>query len=161
MRLVNSVCIEASTEAVWKALSDIENVTLWAEPILEAYCNSDIKRGVGAERTCKLRGNMTVREKWTHWQEGNSFTYIGYGVPMIKSAKNTWAIRSENDKTLLINETEIEFQGGVFGQLLEFVMGSSMRRMGPRTLAAFKYWVKNGYPFEGKHSSLPIAPVSC
>ncbi|MFQ5640420.1 MAG: SRPBCC family protein [bacterium] len=161
MRLVNSVCIEASTEAVWKALSDIENVTLWAEPILEAYCNSDIKRGVGAERTCKLRGNMTVREKWTHWQEGNSFTYIGYGVPMIKSAKNTWAIRSENDKTLLINETEIEFQGGVFGQLLEFVMGSSMRRMGPRTLAAFKYWVENGYPFEGKHSSLPIAPVSC
>lgn len=147
MRLVNSVCIEASTEAVWKALSDIENVTLWAEPILEAYCNSDIKRGVGAERTCKLRGNMTVREKWTHWQEGNSFTYIGYGVPMIKSAKNTWAIRSENDKTLL--------------QLLEFVMGSSMRRMGPRTLAAFKYWVENGYPFEGKHSSLPIAPVSC
>ncbi len=161
IRLVGSVCVEASVETVWKTLSDIENVPLWVEPIVEAYCSSDTKRGVGTERTCKLRGNITIKEKWIHWEEGISFAYIGYGIPLMKMAKNTWTIKKENNKTLVTSEAEIEFKGGVFGKLLEFVMGPSMRRLGRPTLAAFKYLVENGHPFEGKHSSLPIAPASC
>ena len=161
IRMTNSACIESSVEAVWNALADIENVTLWAEPILEAHCSSDAKRGIGAVRVCKLKGNMTIQEKWVAWDEGNSFTYIGYGMPLIKSAKNTWSVKRENGKTLLTSQAEIECKGGIFGKLLEFVLGSAMRRMGPPTLAAFKYWVENGRPFEGKHSSLPIAPVAC
>lgn len=161
IRLVNSACIESSMEAVWRALSNLENVTLWAEPILEAYCSGETKRGVGAVRVCKLKGNMTIKEKWITWDEGHSFSYVGDGMPLIKSAKNTWSIKNENGKTLLVSEAEIEFKGGLFGKLLEFMMASAMRRMGPPTLAAFKYWVEHGRPFEGKHSSLPIAPVTC
>jgi ligand-binding SRPBCC domain-containing protein len=161
IRLVNSACIESSVENVWKALSDIENVALWAEPILEAHCRGDIKRGVGAKRVCKLRGNMTITEKWIAWKEGESFTYVGYGMPFVGSAKNTWSIGRENGKTLLTSEAEIEFRGGLFGSLLEFVFRPTLRRMGPQTLAAFKYWVENGRPFEGKHSALPVAPVKC
>lgn len=160
MKLNNSVCIQASTDVVWIALSDIESVNLWAEPALEASCSGDIKRGVGAERTCKLRGNLTITEKWIHWDEGKSFTYIGYGMPLIKLAKNRWSIKNDNGKTLLTSDAEIEFKGGVLGKLLELVAGPSIRRMGPRALAAFKYWVENGRPFEGKHSSLPIASSS-
>ena len=161
IRLANSVCIEASVEVVWKALADIENVTLWVEPILEASCSGDVKRGVGAERICKLKGNMTIREKWIHWDEGKSFAYIAHGLPFMNSAKNMWSIKKENDKTLLTSEAEIEFKGGVFGKLLEFIFEPAMRRMGSPALAAFKYWVENGHPFEGKHSALPIAPASC
>ena len=161
IRIINTVCIEASMETVWKALSNLENVTLWAEPILEAHCSGVARRGVGAERICKLRGNMTIHEKWISWDEGNSFSYIGYGMPLIKSAKNTWSIKSENGKTLLTSDAEIEFKGGIFGKLLEFATATAMRRMGPPTLAAFKYWAENGRPYEGKHSSLPISPVIC
>lgn len=163
IKLVNCVGIDASAEAVWKALSDLESVTLWVEPIVEAYCSGDTKRGVGATRACKLKGNMTIREEWIAWDEGNTFTYVGYGMPFIKSAKNTWSVRksSEDGQTLLMSEAEIEFKGGALGKLLEFVMGSAMRRIGPRTLAAFKYWVENGHPFKGRHSSLQIIPVAC
>ena len=161
IRLQGSVCVEASVEAVWAVLSDIENVPLWVEPIVEAYCSSDTKRGIGTERTCKLKGNMTIKEKWIHWEEGKSFAYIGYGLPLMKSAKNTWTLKNENGKTLLTSEAEIEFKGGVLGKFLELIFGPPMRRMGSPTLAAFKYFVENGRPFEGKHSSLPIAPVTC
>ncbi len=161
MKLVNSVCVEAPVEAVWAALSEIENVTLWAEPVLEAYCSGDTKRGVGAERTCKLKGNMTIREEWTHWEEGKSFTYVAHGVPLIKIAKNRWSVKNDNGKILLMSDAEIEFKGGVLGKLPELFLGPSIRRMGPRALAAFKYWVEHGHAFEGKHSSLPIVPASC
>jgi hypothetical protein len=33
--------------------------------------------------------------------------------------------------------------------------------MGADALAAFKYLVENGKPYEGKHSSLPRVPVTC
>lgn len=161
IRIVNSVCIEASSDSVWQALSNLESVTLWVEPILEARCSGVTRRGVGAERVCRLKGNMTIHEKWISWNEGNSFSYIGYGMPLIKSAKNTWSIKNENGKTLLTSDAEIEFKGGIFGRLLEFAMESVMRRMGPPTLSAFKYWVENGRPYEGKHASLPKAPITC
>lgn len=163
IKLVNCVGIDASAEAVWKALSDLENVTLWAEPIVTAHCSGDTKRGVGVTRVCTLKGNMTIREKWIAWDEGSSFTYVGYGLPLIKSAKNTWSFRGSSDgsQTLVMSEAEIEFKGRALGKFLEFAMGSAMRRLGPRTLAAFKYWVEKGRPFEGKHSSLPIITVAC
>ena len=161
IRLQGSVCVEASVEAVWTVLSDIENVPLWVEPIVEAHCSSDTKRGIGTERTCKLKGNMTIKEKWVHWEEGTSFAYIGYGLPLMKSAKNTWTLKNENGKTLLTSEAEIKFKGGVLGKILELIMEPLMRRMGAQTLAAFKYFVENGRPFEGKHSSLPIASAIC
>ena len=161
IRMKNSVCIESSMDTVWSALADIEKVTLWAEPIIEAHCDSNTKRGIGAVRVCKLKGNITIKEKWVAWDEGKSFTYVGYGMPLIKLAKNTWSVRPENGKTLLTSHAEIEFKWGIFGKLMEFALVSAMRRMGPPTLAAFKYWVENGRPYEGKHSSLPVAPVAC
>ena len=161
IRMKNSVCIESSVGAVWNALSDIEKVTFWAEPILEAHCSGDTRRGIGAVRVCKLKGNMIIKERWVAWDEGKSFTYVGDGMPLIKSAKNTWSVKAENGKTLLTSDAEIEFKWGIFGKLLELALGSAMRRMGPPTLAAFKYWVENGRPYEGKHSSLPVAPAAC
>lgn len=161
IRMKGSVCIESSASVVWSALADLEKVPLWVEPIREAHCEGDTRRGTGAIRVCKLKGNMTIKEKWVAWDEGKSFTYVAYGMPLIKSAKNTWTVKPENGKTLLTTDAEIEFKWGIFGKLLELALGSGMRRMGPPTLAAFKYWVENGRPYEGKHSSLPVAPAAC
>jgi hypothetical protein len=40
-------------------------------------------------------------------------------------------------------------------------MAQRMRLMGARSLAAFKYLVENGRPFEGRHANIPLALVSC
>ncbi len=161
LKINSTACIEASQEKTWAVLSDIENIPLWSEPVISATCTTKAKRGVGAVRTCELKNNITITERWVSWQEGHSFTYEGYNLPMVKSAKNTWSLRSENGKTLLTTQAEVVLKGGVFGRLLEPLMGLVTHKMGADALAAFKYLVEQGEPFAGKHSSLPRVPVTC
>lgn len=161
IKLYSSACIDTSVEETWKVLSQIENIVLWSEPIETSFCSGDISRGVGAERTCKLKGNITIYEKWIDWDEGKSFTYLGFNLPLTKSAENTWSVISENGKTLLTSEAEIVLKGGIFGKLLEPLMHKMSKRMGANALAAFKYLVENGEPYKDKHSSLPRAPITC
>jgi len=161
MKFVSSVCINATTAQVWKALSDIEKVSLWAAPILESECKGALKVGVGAERVCKLKGNMTIKETWVKWDEGSSFTYLGEGIPLTTLAKNTWTVKNENGMTLLTSVAEIEFKRGVFGYLMAAIMKFSMKRQGPQVLATFKYWVENGTPYKGKSSAINMGPATC
>ena len=103
---------------------------------------------------------MIVKEEWTHWDEGNSFTYLASGAPLMKFAKNRWSLQSVNGKTLLTTESEVELKGGLFGTLLQPLVRIMTNRMGSDALAAFKYLVENGQPYEGKHSSLPrVSPI--
>jgi len=160
-KLTSTACIEANIAEVWKVLSNIENVSLWIDPIEESFCSGGINRGIGAKRICKLKGNITIYEKWVDWQEGRSFTYEGFDIPLTKSAKNTWSVKQEDDKTLLISEAEIELKGGFLGKLLEPLMIFFSKKMAADSLASFKYLVEEGRPFEGKPSSLARVPVSC
>lgn len=160
-KLKSSACIDASVSEVWKVLSDIKNVSMWIDPIRKSFCSGDINRGVGAKRTCVLKGNITIYEKWIDWQEGQSFTYEGFDIPLTKYAKNTWSVKREGDKTLLTSQAEIELKGGIFGKLLEPVMIYFSKKMAADSLASFKYLVEKGCPFEGKLSSLARVPVSC
>lgn len=161
MQFINSICIEAPSTEVWKALADIEKVSLWADPIVEAHCSESKNSGIGAERVCQLKGNMTVRETWTEWDEGRSFTYVGDGIPFTTSAKNSWSIREMNGNTLLTSVAEIEFRRGLLGALMQGIMKYSMKRQGPQVMASFKYWVENGRPYTGKPSALIPGPVIC
>ncbi len=161
LKITGTACIEASPEKVWKFLSDIENMPLWSESVLSAKCTGELKRGVGAERTCNLKNNITIVERWVSWNEGSSFTYEGFNLPLVKSAKNTWSLISENGKTLLITESEVVLKGGIFGRLLEPLMRFIATKIGSDALAAFKYLVENEQPFEGKHSLLPRVPIAC
>lgn len=161
MKAISSVCINASTAKVWELLSDIEKVSIWAEPVLEAKCTSPSNVGVGAERVCKLKGNMQVKETWVGWNEGKSFTYVAEGIPFTKSAKNTWSIEDENGITLLTSVAEIEFKKGILGYLMAAVMKLAMKRQAPQALATFKYWVENGTPYTGKPSALKLGPTRC
>lgn len=134
---------------------------LWSESVLSAKCTGALKRGIGAERTCNLKNNITIVERWVSWNEGSSFTYEGFNLPLVKSAKNTWSLISENGKTLLITESEVVLKYGIFGRVLEPLMRIMATKMGSDALAAFKYLVENEQPFEGKHSLLPRVPIAC
>jgi ligand-binding SRPBCC domain-containing protein len=161
IKLFASVCIEAPAEIVWARLAKLEDIQLWSEPVLSAKCENSKSHGVGAERVCQLTGNLTIREHWIAWDEGRSYSYEGFGIPMIKRATNTWSVYPEENKTLLTSEAELEIKGGAFGRILEPVMRLMMQRMAPNALAAFKYLVENGQPYPGKHSELPKSSVRC
>jgi len=161
IKLVASVCIEAPARIVWARLAQLEDIQLWSEAVLHASCEGAIAQGVGAERTCALAGNLTIKEHWVAWDEGRSFTYEGFGIPMMKRATNRWSVVPQGDKALLTSEATLEIRGGVVGRLLEPLLGPMLRRTAPQALAAFKYFVEHGRPYPGKAAELPRAAVIC
>ena len=161
IKLFASACIEAPAETVWARLAKLEDIQLWSEPIVSARCDGAVSRGVGAQRTCELKGNLTIKEHWTAWDEGKSFAYEGFGIPLMKRAANRWSVLPQGQRTLLTSEAELELRGGIVGRLLEPVVGPLMQRMAPNALALFKYFVEHGHPYKGKASELPRALASC
>lgn len=159
--LFASVCIEAPGEVVWARLAKLEDIQLWSEVVLRASCDGAASQGVGARRTCELAGNRIINEHWVAWDEGRSFTYEGFGIPLMKRAANRWSVIPHGEKSLLTSEAELEIRGGVFGRMLEPILGLLMRRMAPNALAGFKYLVEHGHPYDGKASELPKAPATC
>src|SRR6266545_1958712 len=161
IKLFASVCIEAPAAIVWARLAMLEDIQLWSEAVLHARCEGTVSQGVGAERTCELAGNYIIKEQWVAWEEGRSFQYEGFGVPLMKRAVNRWAVIAQGEQSLLTSEAELEIKGGMFGRILEPILGPLMRRMAPSALAGFKYLVEHGHPYEGKASELPRAPATC
>jgi hypothetical protein len=102
-----------------------------------------------------------IRERWVTWDEGHSFTYEGFGIPMMKHAANRWSVLPHGERSLLTSEAELELKGGVLGRLLEPLVGPLLRRMAPNALAGFKYLVEHGQPYNGKASELPRVPATC
>lgn len=161
LRIKATACINAPVEDTWAVLSDLEKISDWSEPIITSLCSGQVKRGVGAERVCHLKRHVTVTERVIEWQEGESFTYEAFDIPLIKSAKNTWSVSAVKGKTLLTTESEIIIKGGILGSILEPIMSVMFKKMGADTLAAFQYLVENGSPYTGKHALLPKASMAC
>jgi hypothetical protein len=161
LKMKGSACIDASPETTWTFLTDLENISSWSETVLSSECKGERKKGIGAERTCRISKNTVITERWVYWKEGESYTYEGFDLPLVKSAKNTWSVKAENGKTLLKTESEVVLKGGIFGRILEPLMLLISKKMGSDALSAFKYLVENGQPYEGKHSSLPRVSAVC
>jgi uncharacterized protein (DUF427 family) len=78
----SSVCIDARTDQVWDRLAKLEDIRLWSEAILDARCAEGRNHGVGAQRTCRLTGGVTVEERCLAWEEGRSLSAeSSLGVP--------------------------------------------------------------------------------
>jgi hypothetical protein len=161
IKLFASVCIDAPAEIVWARLARLEDIRLWSEAVLDARCEGALLQGVGAERTCDLRGGITIRERWLVWDEGRSFTYEGVGIPLVSRARNAWTVQPEEEQTLLMSQAEVVLKGGPLGRLLEPIVARQLNQIGPRTLAAFKYLVEHGEPPQVKHAKLPRVAAAC
>ena len=161
IKLNASVCIDASAPAVWARLAKLEDIQLWSEPILQASCDGTLAQGVGAERTCRLAGNLTIQERWIAWDEGHSFQYEGFGIPLVKRVTNHWSVQPQGARSLLISAVEMELKGGFLGRTFEPIMRLMAQRMAPNALAGFKYLVEHGHPYPGKQSELPRVSALC
>jgi hypothetical protein len=104
---------------------------------------------------------VRIQERWLEWEQGRSFTYEGVGVPLVSSARNTWTVAPDGHRTLLTSEARLILKGGGLGRLLEPLVVHQTRRVGARSLAAFKYLVEHGEPPQERHAKLAPAPSSC
>jgi carbon monoxide dehydrogenase subunit G len=130
-----SVCIDAPVNEVWALLARLEDIRLWSEAVTDAICDGPITEGVGARRTCLLRGGVTISERWVQWDEGHSFTYEGMGIPGVVSARNSWSVAPVGSRTQLRSRAEVQLKGGRLGRLLERLVSRQIRRVGTQTLA--------------------------
>jgi hypothetical protein len=156
-----SACIDAATGEVWDHLARLEDISLWSEAIVQAVCDGERSRGVGAERTCRLTGGVTIRERWLEWDEGRGFVYEGLGVPMVAKARNRWTVLPVGAQTLLVSEAEVSLKSGTVGRFASRLVAWQIRRVGQRTLAAFKYLVEEGEPPRVRHARLPAPAALC
>jgi hypothetical protein len=156
-----SACINAPTHDVWEALARLEDIRLWSEAVIDARCEGAASRGVGAQRTCDLRGGVTINERWVAWDEGRSFTYEGSGIPLVAHASNEWTVRPAGQQTLLESRATVVLKGGRASRLLEPLVRRQIRRIAPRTLAAFAYLVEHQEAPTVRHARLPRPAVAC
>lgn len=161
MKVKATICIDAPKERVWKVLADVAAIHLWVASIESAHCEGEQKRGVGTVRICHLKGGNTIKERWTAWEEGHSFTYQAADIALLKSATNQWSVEDINGKTLLTSEATVQLKGGVLGRLLEPLVAIWSKRLGAESLASLKYWVETGHPFTGKRTDLPALSTTC
>lgn len=95
------------------------------------------------------------------WEEGRSFTYDGVGVPLVARARNTWSVHAEGERTLLVSAAQVVLKGGPVRRLLEPLLSRQIRRVGRRSLAAFKHLVETGQAASVPHARLAPAPTGC
>lgn len=156
-----TACVDAPAANVWACLARLESIEQWSEAVVRARCDGARTRGVGAERTCELRGRVTIRERWLAWDEGRSYTYEGSGIPLVAHARNTWTVAAVGDATLLTSRAEVLLRGGPLGRLLEPLIAAQSRRMGRRALAAIGYLASHGEAPAAPHRSLAALPSAC
>jgi carbon monoxide dehydrogenase subunit G len=158
LQINTTIDIDAPINEVWRKLSKIDNVQEWVESVTKSYYSSEQTEGVGAERTCEVRGFGTLREKVVEWHDGETLIYMVEGMPsVVKHAKGTWRLEAINDRqTRVRNVVEIETRYGIFGALMgKFMMKPQMTRLMKSGTASFKEFVEQSVP-EADASARPL-----
>ena len=83
MQITRTIDINAPVNDVWKALAKLDDVQNFVDSVTKSYYNSEQKEGVGAARTCEVKGFGTLVEEIVDWKDGETLTYRVEGMPSI------------------------------------------------------------------------------
>ena len=117
--------IDAPSNEVWRRLAKLDDVQNFVESVTKSYYSSEQTEGVGAERTCEVRGFGTLQERITQWDDGDSLTYAVEGMPkVVRSARSHWSLQAITpEKTRVVVQSTMETNYGIFGSLMaKYVM---------------------------------------
>jgi carbon monoxide dehydrogenase subunit G len=138
--------INAPADLVWKRLAKLDDVQHFVESVQKSYYSSEQTEGIGAERTCEVKGFGTLQEKITQWDDGDSLTYAVEGMPkVVRSARSHWSLNAITpNKTRVTVESTMETNYGVFGSLMaKYMMRPQVTRLLEKGLASFKDYVED------------------
>lgn len=78
VRIEAAVTVAATRDQVWTVLADNRGWTRWFGPSLES-CEptSEVEHGVGSTRRVKLKGGVTVDERFIVWDEPELWAFTG------------------------------------------------------------------------------------
>ena len=137
--------IDAPVENVWSKLSKLTDIQDWSTTVTEAHFHTEKREGLGAGRTCQVKGFGTLVEEVTDWSENETFTLSIEGMPrFVKKASGTWRLEKTGAQTTRAT-TSISVQAGwgFVGSLMEqFVLGPQMGKALDGIQAEFKHYVE-------------------
>lgn len=121
LQITRTIDINAAVNDVWKKLAKLDEVENFVDSVTRSYYNTEQKEGVGAARTCDVKGFGTIVEEIIDWKEGETFTYTVEGMPqMVKHAQSKWLLeRKGRSETTVSVTSSIETRYGVVGRLME------------------------------------------
>jgi uncharacterized membrane protein len=121
LQITRTIDINAPVNDVWKKLAKLDDVENFVDSVTRSVYNTEQKEGVGASRTCDVKGFGTIVEEIIDWREGEAFTYTVEGMPkMVKHAQSKWLLESKSQSETTVSvTTSIETRYGAFGRLME------------------------------------------
>lgn len=145
MQVQRTIEIDAPLEYVWSMISNLTDIQNWSETVNEAHYHTDARRGLGAGRTCDVKGFGTLVENVLEWNENESFRLSLEGLPaFVKDASGGWRLeRLGDNRTRATVTIDMKTRFWPLGALMEkFLLGPQFRKTIEGVQAEFKAYVE-------------------
>ncbi|MFT4601345.1 MAG: carbon monoxide dehydrogenase subunit G [Arenicella sp.] len=154
--------INASKQEVWNAIANFGDICHASPGVLKSHVTSEQKDGVGATRHCDFAMNgATAEERITKWNEGESLTIEVYDLqkmPGIDKMEAEFAVRTENDKTILRANLNYSMKNVMFDAMNSMMVKRMNTKLWNKVLAGHKKYIETGERVV-KETSLEIDKV--
>lgn len=147
LKVERTMDVAAPVELVWQKISNITDIQDWSKTVNEAHYHTEKQRGVGAGRTCDVKGFGTLIEDVTEWKENESYTLSLKGLPkFVKEASGTWRLQETGPNTTRVTTAiSLQTRYGVLGALMEnFLLKPNFGKVLKTAQAEFKSYVERG-----------------
>jgi uncharacterized membrane protein len=145
MHIEHTIEIDAPIDLVWNKISNLADIQNWTKAVKESHFHTEIKRGIGAGRTCDVPGFGTLVENVLDWDEGKSFRLSLEGLPFfIKEASGGWRLEELGpNRTRGITSIDLKTRFWPIGALLEkFALGPQFHKTIKGAQREFKAYVE-------------------
>lgn len=121
MHIERKIEISEPIEAVWDQISNLTGIQDWTKTVNKAHFHTEKQRGIGAGRTCDVRGFGTLIENVLDWSEGESYRLSLEGLPsFVKKASGGWRLEKVDDnRTVATTFIDMETRYWFVGALME------------------------------------------
>lgn len=145
MHIEHTIEIDAPANLVWDKISNLADIQNWTKTVNESHFHTETKRGLGAGRTCDVKGFGTLVENVLEWEEGKSFRLSLEGLPFfISEASGGWRlVELAPDRTRGIVFIDMKTRFWPIGALLEKVaLGPQFSKTVKGVQSEFKAFVE-------------------
>jgi uncharacterized protein YndB with AHSA1/START domain len=135
VQLRNTIAIDATPDAVWEVLGDLEATTEWLPGTVAARMDDDV-------RTCRTTDGFEIREQISeHSPERRRYRFRHLAVPMpIRDSTGVFTVKPQSDGSQVVLETSFEALEGVEEEQIAGMMNGAFEQ----ALASLKRRVEDG-----------------
>jgi len=137
--------IDAPIDLVWNKISNLADIQNWTKTVIESHFHTEKHRGIGAGRTCDVKGFGTLVENVIEWNENESFRLSLEGLPFfIDEASGGWRLEAIGEnRTRATTFIDVTTRFWPLGVLMEkFALGPQFSKTIVGAQGEFKTYVE-------------------